>query len=397
MAAMPAQSREKLEEILDEVLLFAEKGTPIEADHDHIKAMLTKALGDERANHLIGRVLQGSDTAGIESLKWMDAPTAADLIKNEHPQIIATILVHLEFDQAGEILKHFTDRLRNDVLLRIATLDGVQPVALRELNEALTRMLSGATTVKKTAMGGVRHAADILNFVGSAAETAILDNVREYDPDLAQKILDEMFVFENLMDLDDRGIQTLLREVQSDSLVIALKGAPPRCARRSSRTCPSAPPKCSGKTSNPAARCASPRSRPSRRRSSRPPAAWPKKARSPCPAREATMPSCKPTQRGPPEPPPGRRRLPALEPALLRRTRAAARRAAEPAAEPEPPSPRAPSPRAPSRAPRRRCPTRRRTSTCPPPTTSSASTRKPARKATTPATRKAPPAAAWRR
>ena len=227
MAGMPAQSREKVEAILDELIGFAEKGSPIESDHEHIKEMLTKALGDERANHLIGRVLQGSDTAGIESLKWMDAPTAADLIKNEHPQIIATILVHLEFDQAGEILKHFTDRLRNDVLLRIATLDGVQPVALRELNEALTRMLSGASNVKKTAMGGVRHAADILNFVGSAAETAILDNVREYDPDLAQKILDEMFVFENLMDLDDRGIQTLLREVQSDSLVIALKGAQP--------------------------------------------------------------------------------------------------------------------------------------------------------------------------
>ncbi|NML24883.1 flagellar motor switch protein FliG [Zoogloea dura] len=227
MASMPSQPREKVEAILDELILFADKGVPIEADHEHIKAMLTKALGDERATHLISRVLQGSDTAGIESLKWMDAPTAADLIKNEHPQIIATILVHLEFDQAGEILKHFTDRLRNDVLLRIATLDGVQPVALRELNEALTRMLAGASTVKKTAMGGVRHAADILNFVGSAAETAILDNVREYDPDLAQKILDEMFVFENLMDLDDRGIQTLLREVQSDSLVIALKGAPP--------------------------------------------------------------------------------------------------------------------------------------------------------------------------
>ncbi|NTW37348.1 MAG: flagellar motor switch protein FliG, partial [Syntrophobacteraceae bacterium] len=227
MAGMASQPREKLEEILDEVILYSEKGNPIEADHEHIKAMLTKALGDERATHLISRVLQGSDTAGIESLKWMDAPTAADMIKNEHPQIIATILVHLEFDQAGEILKHFTDRLRNDVLLRIATLDGVQPVALRELNEALTRMLAGASTVKKTAMGGVRHAADILNFVGSAAETAILDNVREYDPDLAQKILDEMFVFENLLELDDRGIQTLLREVQSDSLVIALKGAPP--------------------------------------------------------------------------------------------------------------------------------------------------------------------------
>ena len=227
MASMASQPREKVEIILDELIAFADKGTPIEADHEHIKAMLAKALGDERATHLISRVLQGSDTAGIESLKWMDAPTAADMIKNEHPQIIATILVHLEFDQAGEILKHFTDRLRNDVLLRIATLDGVQPVALRELNEALTRMLAGASTVKKTAMGGVRHAADILNFVGSAAETAILDNVREYDPDLAQKILDEMFVFENLMELDDRGIQTLLREVQSDSLVIALKGAPP--------------------------------------------------------------------------------------------------------------------------------------------------------------------------
>ena len=227
MATMQAQPREKVEALLDETLAFAEKGIPVEADHEHIKAMLTKALGDERAGHLISRVLQGSDTAGIESLKWIDAATAADLIKNEHPQIIATILVHLEFDQAGEILKHFTDRLRNDVLLRIATLDGVQPVALKELNDALTRMLSGATTVKKTAIGGVRHAAEILNFVGSAAESSMLDNVREYDPDLAQKILDEMFVFENLLDLDDRGIQTLLREVQSDSLIIALKGAQP--------------------------------------------------------------------------------------------------------------------------------------------------------------------------
>ena len=133
--------------------------------------------------------------------------------------------MHLEYDQAGEILKHFTDRLRNDVVLRIATLDGVEPTALKELNDALARTLSGTNTVKKAAMGGVRHAADILNFVGAAAETAVIDNVREYDPDLAQKILDEMFVFDNLMEVDDRGIQTILREVQSDSLVIALKGA----------------------------------------------------------------------------------------------------------------------------------------------------------------------------
>ncbi len=225
MANMPSHPRSKVEPILDELEAHSEQGSPIEANEEEIRAMLTKALGDDRAAHIISRVLQGSDTAGIESLKWMDAATAADLIKNEHPQIIATILVHLEYDQAGEILKHFTDRLRNDVVLRIATLDGVQPSALKELNDALSRTLSGASTVKKAAMGGVRHAADILNFVGAAAETAVIDNVREYDPDLAQKILDEMFVFDNLMEIDDRGIQTILREVQSDSLVVALKGA----------------------------------------------------------------------------------------------------------------------------------------------------------------------------
>ncbi|MBP6491272.1 flagellar motor switch protein FliG [Thauera phenylacetica] len=227
MASMAPQSRETVEPVLIEVNEHFGKGSMIQSDDDQLREMLTKALGDDRANQLLSRMMSGSETAGIESLKWMDAATAADLIKGEHPQIIATILVHLEYDQAGEILKNFDERLRNDVVLRIATLDGVQPTALKELNDALTRMLSGATTVKKAAMGGVRHAAEILNFVGSSAETAVIDNVREYDPELAQKILDEMFVFENLLDIDDRGIQSILREVQSDSLIIALKGAPP--------------------------------------------------------------------------------------------------------------------------------------------------------------------------
>lgn len=227
MASMAPQARETVEPVLIEVNEHFGKGSMIQSDDDQLREMLTKALGDDRANQLLSRMLSGSETAGIESLKWMDAATAADLIKGEHPQIIATILVHLEYDQAGEILKNFDERLRNDVVLRIATLDGVQPTALKELNDALTRMLSGATTVKKAAMGGVRHAAEILNFVGSSAETAVIDNVREYDPELAQKILDEMFVFENLLDIDDRGIQSILREVQSDSLIIALKGAPP--------------------------------------------------------------------------------------------------------------------------------------------------------------------------
>lgn len=226
MAALKQVPRDRIEQVIDEFTDQSAKGAPVAVDNETIKAMLTKALGDDRAANLISRIMQGGDTAGIEGLKWLDAATVADMVRNEHPQIIATILVHLEFDQAGEILKNFTERLRNDVLLRIATLDGVQPVALHELNEALKRVLSGASgNVKKAAMGGVRHAAEILNFVGQQVETAIVDNVREYDPELAQNILDEMFVFENLLDIDDRGIQLLLREVQSDSLIIALKGA----------------------------------------------------------------------------------------------------------------------------------------------------------------------------
>lgn len=225
MSSLPAQSRERVEAVIAEMEQHFVEGAPLEASEEHIRDMLTKALGDERAGHIIARIMNGSDTAGIESLKWMDAATAADLIRNEHPQIIATILVHLEFDQAGEILRHFSDRLRNDVVLRIATLDGVQPIALKELNEALTQILAGASSAKKAAMGGVRHAAEILNFVGAASETAVLENVREYDADLAQRILDEMFVFENLLDIDNRGIQTLLREIQANSLVVALKGA----------------------------------------------------------------------------------------------------------------------------------------------------------------------------
>ncbi len=225
MSQLKAVPQEKIEEVLDDLRKHTEKGASMSVDENVLRSMLTKALGDDRAANLISRIMSGSETAGFDGLKWLDAATIADLIRNEHPQIIAAILAHLEFDQAGEILKHFTERLRNDVLLRIATIDGVQPEALHELNDALTRLLSGSASIKKTSLGGVRHAAEILNFVGQAVETSIIDNVREYDPDLAQKILDEMFVFENLIDVDDRGIQLLLREIQSDSLILALKGA----------------------------------------------------------------------------------------------------------------------------------------------------------------------------
>jgi flagellar motor switch protein FliG len=192
---------------------------------EYIRQVLTKALGDDKASVLLSRILGGKDASGIESLKWMDSQSVAELIRNEHPQIIATILVHLERDQACEILGHFTDRLRNDVVLRIATLDGVQPAALRELNDVLTKLLSGNENIKKSTLGGVRTAAEILNFMSGEQESSVMDNIKNYDNDMAQKIMDEMFVFDNLIDIDDRGIQLLLREVQSEMLIIALKGA----------------------------------------------------------------------------------------------------------------------------------------------------------------------------
>ena len=226
MAALKSVPRVRIEEVLSEFHRSAEESAAVHVDTDaYVRSVLTKALGDDKASNLISRILQPGDTNGIEGLKWMDPPTVADLIKNEHPQIIATILVHLAHDHASEILNQFSERLRNDVVLRVATLEGIQPEALKELNDVMLRLLSGSANMKKSAMGGVRTVAEMLNFMGSANETAVLDSIREYDPDLAQKILDEMFVFENLMDIDDRGIQLLLREVQSDSLIIALKGA----------------------------------------------------------------------------------------------------------------------------------------------------------------------------
>ncbi len=226
MAQLNNVTNERLDNVLERFTTEAEQNSSLGANSDeYIRTVLVKALGEDKANLLLDRILQGSDASGIEGLKWLDAPSVAELIKNEHPQIIASILAHLERDQASVVLTQFPERLRADVILRVATLDGIQPNALRELNEVMTKLLSGGNRVKKQALGGVRTAAEILNFVPSTDESAIIENIRAYDPDLAQQILDEMFVFDNLLDLDDRSTQLLLREIQSESLILALKGA----------------------------------------------------------------------------------------------------------------------------------------------------------------------------
>lgn len=226
MAAIGPIPHEAIAKVLDDFKAAADLSSSVGLDSDeYIRNVLTKALGDDKAASLLNRILGGKDASGIESLKWMDSPSVAELIKNEHPQIIATILVHLESDQACEILNQFTERLRNDIVLRIATLDGIQPTALRELNDVLTKLLTGNESLKKKSIGGVRAAAEILNFMSGENEASVMDNLRKYDGDMAEKIMDEMFVFDNILEIDDKGIQLLLREVQSDSLIIALKGA----------------------------------------------------------------------------------------------------------------------------------------------------------------------------
>ncbi|MFY8089514.1 MAG: flagellar motor switch protein FliG [Rubrivivax sp.] len=228
IAKMKAVSRERFTGVLDKFIAMAESESMLVADTDeYVKSVLRKALGNDKANLLIDRILQGSDVSGIESLKWMDAQSVAELLRNEHPQIVAAIVVHLESDQAADILKQFTERQRNEVMIRVATLDGIQPAALKDLNEVLSKVLAGGERSRKASLGGIKPAADILNMMGSAIETSVIDYVREADADLAQKITDSMFTFDDLDKLDDKGIQALLKEVQSESLVIALKGATP--------------------------------------------------------------------------------------------------------------------------------------------------------------------------
>ncbi len=226
MASLKNITRDEIKGVMSEFCGQAQEQTNIGlASDEYIRNVLKKALGDDKSTVLIDRILHGGDTSGIEGLKWMDSPAVAELIKNEHPQIVATILVHLECEQASEILSHLGERARADVLMRIATLDGIQPSALKELNDVLTSLLAGSKNLKSSTMGGVRAAAEILNLMPTAQEGAIIDSVKEFDADLAQKIVDQMFVWENLLELEDRGVQLLLREVQSESLILALKGS----------------------------------------------------------------------------------------------------------------------------------------------------------------------------
>ena len=263
MARLSQVSHEEMRQVLADFMDETEQYAAISIQSsDHIRAVLTKALGTERAASLIDDILETTNTgSGIDKLNLMEAPVVAEMIRDEHPQIVATILVHLERHQASAILQLLPERLRNDIILRIATFSGVQPVALHELTEVLGVMLDGQS-LKRSKMGGVRAAAEILNLMSTSYEASAIESLRGHSVDLAQKILDEMFLFENLADVDDRSIQTLLQNIDSNSLAIALKGA---SWSASCATCRSALRCCSARTWKRAGRCACRRSKTSRR------------------------------------------------------------------------------------------------------------------------------------
>ena len=228
MTSVGSISRDSVVRVFDQFVdVLAQPSLGSGAD-DYVRAVLVQALGEERASSLIDRILLGRNTSGLDTLKWMEPRAIAELVRNEHPQIIAIVMAHLDGDQAAEVLKCLPERARSDVLLRIATLDGIPPHALNELNDVMARQFAGSQNIKSSSVGGIKVAANILNFMDGGQDEVILGAIGDVDGDLGVRIRDLMFVFDNLGEIDDRAMQSVLRDVPSDKLAIALRGADPR-------------------------------------------------------------------------------------------------------------------------------------------------------------------------
>lgn len=226
MAKLNNVQQHEVEQVLANFMeeVRTQTGLGLGAD-SYIRNMLVRALGEDKASGLVDRILLGGSTTGLDTLKWMDSRSVSDIIRNEHPQIQAIVLAYLDPDQAAEVLDHFSEKNRLDIMMRIASLDAVQPSALQELNKILEKQFTGSLSGQNKSIGGYKTAAEIVNNLDSSMGSELLESIKEVDEDMGNQIQDLMFVFENLKDVDDRGIQTLLREVSSDVLIVALKGA----------------------------------------------------------------------------------------------------------------------------------------------------------------------------
>jgi flagellar motor switch protein FliG len=219
-------SRVQVTQTLDRFLQEVETQVSVGVGADEfIRTMLTKALGEDKASGLIDRILFGRSSKGLEMLKWMDARGVADNIRNEHPQTIAVVLAYLDADQAAEALGRLPENMRAEVVARIAGLDGVQPSALSQLDEVIERQFSGKVATRTASLGGAKAAANIINNMEISQEGVLLGQLREMDETLASTIEELIFTFDDLMDIEDRDFQELLRQVPNDQIVPALKAA----------------------------------------------------------------------------------------------------------------------------------------------------------------------------
>ncbi|PSW19543.1 flagellar motor switch protein FliG [Photobacterium sanctipauli] len=226
MAAMADLNQEKVSAVHRHFLEDIQKYTSIGmGSEDFVRNTLVAALGEDKANNLVDQILMGSGSRGLDSLKWMDPRQVASIILNEHPQIQTIVLSYLEPEQSAEILAQFPERVRLDLMMRIANLEEVQPAALHELNDIMEKQFAGQAGAQAAKIGGLKAAAEIMNYLDNNVEGLLMDSIRENDEDMATQIEDLMFVFDNLAEVDDRGIQTLLRDVPQDLLQKALKGA----------------------------------------------------------------------------------------------------------------------------------------------------------------------------
>ncbi|MEO1594613.1 MAG: flagellar motor switch protein FliG [Pseudomonadota bacterium] len=233
MAGLKNVTRETADEVLSTFVTTVDDAASFGVGtEDYIRKVLTNAFGANKADAFIDRILVDGDASGFDTLQWMSAESIAELVRDEHPQIIAIVLSYLEAEQAAEVLANFEDALRAEVVMRVARLDDVQQSALAEIESLIAAKSSNITVSRTSKVGGDRVAAGIVNALNNADGEAVLEQINLANPDLGNRIAEMMFVFDSLLNVDDRGIQTLLREVSNDRLVIALKGADPAVQRK---------------------------------------------------------------------------------------------------------------------------------------------------------------------
>lgn len=226
MAGMNSVSRAKLNNVYLDFISAIEDQASLTVDtEEYLKTVLVAALGEEKALPFIDRILVSGRDSGLNRLKWLDARLIADVIRNEHPQIIATVLIHLDPEQSAEVVTYFSSDKRAEVLLRMCKIETIKPEAISELGKVIERQLNAQTLGKTSHAGGIKNVAEVINNLEGALEEEVLEKIKDWDEELGERIRDKMFVFENISEMDDRSVQILMRDVSSEQLKLSLKGA----------------------------------------------------------------------------------------------------------------------------------------------------------------------------